>query len=83
MKVGIPSFWTHIIKMVPCHIVLGGIMVISPQTILKEKKIDMISRQRGCDKAISLNSQFMQQSNQCCRKERSSAKNLPWLSKTE
>ena len=37
-----------------CHFVLGGRMVVSPQTILEEKMIDMINRQRTCDKVISL-----------------------------
>jgi len=66
-----------------CHFVLGGRAVVSPQTILKEKKIDMISKQQGCDKAISLHSPFTQQSDLCCRKERSGAKNSPCLSKTD
>ena len=45
-----------------CHFILGGRTVVSSQTILREKKIDTISRQWGCDKAILLNSPFMQQS---------------------
>jgi len=43
------------------------------------EKVDMISRQRRCDKAISLNSTFRQQSDQCSRKERFSSKNSPCL----
>ena len=62
-----------------CHFALGGKAVVSPQTTLTEKKIDMISRQRGCNKAISLNSPFTQQSDQCCRQERFGDKNLPCL----
>jgi len=38
-----------------CHFLFGGRAVVSPHTIPTEKKIDMISRQQGCDKAISCN----------------------------
>ena len=66
--------------------ILGGTAVVLSLTILTEKKIDMIRRQRGCNKAISLNSPFQQQSDQCSRKERFCSKNLlesEWCVKKE
>ena len=45
-----PTFPTR--NGIVCHLIFGGRTVVSSQTILRDKKIDVISRQWGCDKAV-------------------------------